>query len=188
MTTPPLPITLGFFMFLSELGLNLVKRSRAGAISKDRNSLLLALLLNGTGCGLATYFMFQPPEWTLWRGELLTLSGLCLFLSGMALRWYAIIYLGRFFTTNVAIAQDHRLIDTGPYRLVRHPSYSGSLLMVVGFGLCLGNIASLLSLMAFAGLALFRRIQVEEHALTEAFGEQYHSYMRRTKRLIPFLF
>ncbi len=60
---------------------------------------------------------------------------------------YAIIYLGRFFTTNVAIATDYRLIDSGPYHLLRHPSYTGSLLIILGFSLRTGNAVSLLVIM-----------------------------------------
>ena len=67
------------------------------------------------------------------------------FVVGIAIRWYAIVYLGRFFTVNVAIAADHRLIDSGPYRFVRHPSYIGALMAFLGLGLTLGNWVSLAS-------------------------------------------
>jgi protein-S-isoprenylcysteine O-methyltransferase len=73
-------------------------------------------------------------------------GGAALFAAGLALRWYAIVYLGRFFTVNVAISKDHRLIDTGPYRFIRHPSYTGAIMAFVGVfasGFCLHNWASL---------------------------------------------
>ena len=188
MLATPTPLALGLFFFLSELGLNLVKRSKAGAVSKDRNSLGMIWLLNSVGGGLATYFMFKPPAWGIsWAGHLY-LAGLGLFLLGLALRWYSIFYLGRFFTTNVAIAPDHRLIETGPYRFVRHPSYTGSMLMVIGFGWCLGNLAAMLTIAVCFFIAVLSRIRVEEDALTGAFGEQYIAYCKKTKRLIPFLY
>ena len=114
-----------------------------------------------------------------------TAIGAVLFAAGLAIRWYAIIYLGRFFTVNVAIASDHKLIDGGPYRFVRHPSYSGALLAFLGLGLCIGNWASI-AIVAIPILSVFLwRIHVEEAALLLGLGDQYRRYMDRTKRLIP---
>ena len=110
------------------------------------------------------------------------------FVAGLTLRWYAIVHLGRFFTVNVSIAADHRLIDTGPYRIVRHPSYTGALMAFLGLGLCMANWASLLSLLVPICLVFLRRIHVEEAVLLEALGDQYRDYMRRTKRLIPAIY
>jgi protein-S-isoprenylcysteine O-methyltransferase Ste14 len=98
---------------------------------------------------------------------------------------YAIVHLGRFFTVNVAISSIHRLIDTGPYRFVRHPSYTGALMAFLGLALCLANRASLVILLVPVFLVFLRRMHVEERALLQAFGDQYRDYMRRTKRLIP---
>jgi protein-S-isoprenylcysteine O-methyltransferase Ste14 len=98
---------------------------------------------------------------------------------------YAIVHLGRFFTVNVAISSSHRLIDTGPYRFVRHPSYTGALMAFLGLALCLANWASLVILLVPVFLVFLRRMHVEERALLQAFGDQYRDYMRRTKRLIP---
>jgi protein-S-isoprenylcysteine O-methyltransferase len=106
--------------------------------------------------------------------------------GSLSLLW--IVVLGRFFTGNVAIAPDHRLIEEGPYRFVRHPSYTGSLLAFLGLGICYCNWASLAALM-FPTLAVFlRRMQVEEAALVAAFGDRYRDYIRRTKRLIPAIY
>ena len=179
---------IGSMVGLSELCLNLVKRAKATAVTKDRHSLKLIWILNMGGCWLGMYCAVLLPSLAFpWR-EQVVLSGLCLCVLGLTLRWYAIIYLGRFFTVNVAIATDHRLIDSGPYRWIRHPSYAGGLLIVLGFGLCMGNIASLLIFMTCFLIACLRRIQVEEQALIEAFGGQYRDYMQRTKRLIPFVY
>jgi len=188
MLATPSPLALGLFFFLSELGLNLVKRSKPGAVSKDSNSLGLIWLLNLAGSGLAIFFMFRRPAWVIsWNGYLY-LAGLGLFLLGVALRWYSIFYLGRFFTTNVAIAPDQYLVNTGPYRFVRHPSYSGSMLMVIGLGWCLGNLASLLTLAVCFFIAVLSRIRVEEDTLTAAFDGQYIAYCKKTWRLIPFFY
>ncbi len=76
-------------------------------------------------------------------------------------------------------------MDRGPFRVVRHPSYTGVLLAFVGFALSLANWASLLVILLPISAAFVRRINVEEQALSSALGERYLSYMRRTKRLIP---
>ena len=115
-------------------------------------------------------------------------TGLGLFVLGTALRWYSIIYLGRFFTTNVAIASDHRVIDTGPYRFVRHPSYAGGMLALLGVCLTFQNWASALIIFIPCFAVNHWRIFIEEKALADALGEPYRSYMKRTKRLVPFVY
>jgi len=109
----------------------------------------------------------------------------CVFGVGLALRWYAVVYLGRFFTANVAIALDHRLIDSGPYRFVRHPGYAGSLLAVFGLGMSFHNWASLVIIFASICAVTLWRIHIEEQALTKALGQEYSDYSGRTRRLIP---
>ena len=103
-------------------------------------------------------------------------------------RWVAITHLGRFFTVNVAIAEDHKLITTGPYRYVRHPSYTGLSLIFLGFGLCMLNILSLAAVFLPISVAFIWRMHVEEAALREVFGESYHTYATRTRRIIPFVY
>jgi protein-S-isoprenylcysteine O-methyltransferase len=115
-------------------------------------------------------------------------AGAAVFAAGLALRWYAILYLGRFFTVNVAISRDHQLIDTGPYRFIRHPSYSGALMAFLGLGLCIGNWASLAAMLLPTLVVFSWRIRVEERALLGALGEQYFTYMQRTKRLVPAIY
>jgi protein-S-isoprenylcysteine O-methyltransferase len=109
-------------------------------------------------------------------------------LIGVVLRWCAILSLGRFFTVNVAIVSDHRLVEAGPYRWLRHPSYAGALLAFLGLGLCLDNWAALAVLMVPVSVVFWWRMRIEEAALFETFGERYRDYMRRTRRLIPFIY
>lgn len=109
-------------------------------------------------------------------------------IGGLALRWYAMLVLGRFFTFEVAVHSGQTVVDAGPYRYVRHPSYTGALLTLIGLGLALGNWASLLTILVCMAVAYYYRISVEEAALVAALGEPYKQYMRRTRRLIPFLF
>jgi protein-S-isoprenylcysteine O-methyltransferase Ste14 len=101
---------------------------------------------------------------------------------------YAIKVLGRSFTTSVAVAPEQTVIETGPYRLIRHPSYTGILTTLLGLGLSLtSNWLSLIIIMGCALIGFSYRIRVEEHILQEYLGQRYQDYMRRTKRLIPFV-
>jgi protein-S-isoprenylcysteine O-methyltransferase len=178
---------LGTIFTLSEIGLGVVKRARSGKSQlADRGSLLLLWTVIVVSVALA--FSFKLAFTTLDFGAMPAAAralGIGLFVVGLAIRWYAIIYLGRFFTVNVAIASDHRLIDAGPYRYIRHPSYAGALLAFLGLGLCIGNWASVLVLTAPMVAVFVWRMHVEEAALVQGLGDEYRVYMRRTKRLIP---
>lgn len=122
------------------------------------------------------------------RGNLIAAFGLTLLFAGIIIRWTAIYALGKYFTGTVLIKEDHRLIQSGLYKHLRHPAYAGSLLAHLGLGLAFSNWFSLgLSLIPFSIAALYR-MQVEEQALREVFGEAYISYSKGTKRLIPKLY
>lgn len=114
--------------------------------------------------------------------------GLLIMVAGQLLRWWSMATLGRFFTINVAIRSGHHLIESGPYRYVRHPSYSAILLVHIGAGLCLGNALSFVALLLPVVAAIGNRIRIEEHALCVALGPAYREYMTRTRRLIPGLY
>ncbi len=179
---------LGPLFGLSELVLALFKRSKTGAVSMDRGSLWLLwavilvsiLLANGAASHLP-----QADSRILRETRPL---GVALFFGGLALRWWAIVHLGRHFTVNVSIAADHRVVDSGPYRLIRHPSYAGALAAFIGLGICYTNYASLVVIAVPVTLAFLRRIAVEEAALTAALAGDYGAYAARTKRLIPWVY
>ena len=180
---------LGVIYVVSELGLAFNKRAAAGAARvQDRGSLSLLWMVIVASVTLAFNLAYLLPAAAMTAGPALRMLGIALFMVGLAIRWYAIVRLGRFFTVNVAIAADHRLIDTGPYRLVRHPSYTGALMAFLGLGLCLGNWASLAVIVVPILLVFLRRMHIEEAALLQAFGDQYRDYMRRTKRLVPAIY
>ena len=116
------------------------------------------------------------------------LVAIALVASALTLRIWAIRTLGRFFTSTVHIAADHRVVEDGPYRWLRHPSYTGALLVPVGIAIASQSALGLaLALLAGAPAYLYR-IGVEEKALTESLGKAYGDYRTRTRRLIPFLF
>jgi protein-S-isoprenylcysteine O-methyltransferase len=174
---------LGALFGVSELALSLFKRSKGDASSKDRSSLALIW----TVIGVAMFFAFALSQQGPWlpASAILYPIGIALTLGGIALRWFAILWLGRWFTVNVAIAADQPLVDTGPYRFVRHPSYTGALLAFLGLGLCIGHWLSLAIIMLPAVTVFGWRIHVEEAVLAEAFGPRWAAYAARTKRLLP---
>jgi protein-S-isoprenylcysteine O-methyltransferase Ste14 len=113
------------------------------------------------------------------------LIGVVMLISGIAIRWTAIHTLGKFFTPQVVIKQNHQLVRAGLYRYLRHPAYTGALLAHLGLGLSFANWVSLaLSSLPFL-IAAWYRMRVEEVALSDAFGAEYLDYRRQTKRLIP---
>lgn len=119
------------------------------------------------------------------NGSFIGLLGLALLLAGIAIRWTAIYTLGKYFTSVVTIKDDHRIIQSGLYKYLRHPAYTGALVGHLGLGLSFSNWFSLsLSFIPFLIAAVYR-MRVEERALGDSFGEEYFEYMKRTDRLIP---
>lgn len=112
-------------------------------------------------------------------------AGLATLAAGVALRTWSIRTLGRLLAFVVTIQDNHRVVTAGPYRLIRHPSYSGGLLALAGIGVALDNWASLLILLSLPLAAILIRIRVEETALGKALGTEYQAYAHRTCRLIP---
>ena len=119
----------------------------------------------------------------LWFG-----LGILILLAGSMLRRYCFRTLGRYFTGNVKVEADQPVIEDGLYRFVRHPSYTGGMLMYLGTGLALTNWLSVLILVVMGAATYAYRVRVEEQALGSSIGHPYLEYMRRTKRFIPFIF
>jgi protein-S-isoprenylcysteine O-methyltransferase len=185
---PPALELMGALFGLSELGLAAAKRSKGASVSRDRGSLWLLWGVILSSVGLANLLAYWLPQAASPLLHAMRFLGVALFAGGLLLRWYAIVYLGRFFTVDVSVAADHRVVDTGPYRWIRHPSYSGALAAFLGLGICSENYCSLFILVVPVTLAFLRRIGIEEAVLREALGTSYAAYAGRTKRLIPWIF
>jgi protein-S-isoprenylcysteine O-methyltransferase Ste14 len=113
--------------------------------------------------------------------------GLVVVWCGIALRFWSFRTLGRYFTFTVQTSSDQPVITAGPYRVLRHPSYAGVLLAVIGIGLVFANWLSLVCLTVAILGGIVYRITVEERALLEAIGEPYRQYAATHKRLVPFV-
>jgi protein-S-isoprenylcysteine O-methyltransferase Ste14 len=166
-----------------------VKRSTDSSKARDQGSLNFIVILWWIGIVVGFLFSMLLPQAAIsWKRNSLFAFGICFMLMGVALRWYSASVLGKYFTFDVAIQSGQVLVEAGPYSYIRHPSYSGALLTLLGFGLALGNWAGLAAALSCLGFAYAYRIPVEESALALALGETYKQYMKRTWRLVPFLF
>jgi protein-S-isoprenylcysteine O-methyltransferase Ste14 len=174
----------------AEMFIIFVKRSNPSeATRQDHNSglvLTLGLAISPFAAGLCANIRAtrMPPAFQLYSFW----AGIALIIIGFTIRLAAIFTLRRYFTVDVAIAKDHKVIDHGLYSIVRHPSYAGSTLSFFGLGLAFVNWLSLAILIIGPGLAIAYRIYVEEQALTDALGDDYRAYAARHKRLIPGLY
>jgi protein-S-isoprenylcysteine O-methyltransferase len=180
---------LGLIYLVSEILLTLTRRSRSKTGTKqDRSTLGIIWLVIAVSIMAGVFVAQNFRAAALPHGQMFASAGVLLFVAGLILRWWAIITLGRFFTVDVTIEKDHELVERGPFRIVRHPSYTGVLLAFVGLGLSLRNWAALLVILMPIGAAFIHRMNVEEDALSRALGPRYAEYMKRTKRLVPFIY
>lgn len=172
------------YWFISAFGVKPAAReeSRSSRLGRHTIPILIAVLLlmyrfNGLN---GTFFnqRFVPDQ--PWIAQV----GFALAVLGLLFTCWARVTLGRNWSAIVQLKQDHELIVRGPYRLVRHPIYTGLLLAVLGTALATGEWRALISL-ALITLAFWLKLRLEERWLCEQFGEQYRRYMHRVKALVP---
>lgn len=161
------------------------RRSPAEAQKRDRGSLQVLMASVAVGIFLGMLAALRAPWAALPGRGVLFGVGIALMLAGIFLRQWAIRTLGRYFTFDVAVRTLQPVVETGPYRYVRHPGYSGALLTIFGFGLTLANWLSLAAFLLGVAVGCAYRVPVEERALCEGLGQPYADYMQRTPRFFP---
>ena len=172
--------------FAMEMWIMSRDRRRFSGRTADRGSFFGFFLCYWAGLGLAFYAFKYHPEWRITALQpALSWAGIALIWAGMAFRLWAVLTLGAFFRTSVVLQDGHRLVTAGPYRWLRHPSYTGALITLAGLGLAFGNWGSLAAVILFPSLAIAFRIHVEERALTEQFGEAYRDFRKTRAAVIP---
>jgi protein-S-isoprenylcysteine O-methyltransferase Ste14 len=154
-----------------------------GRSAHDRATRVLIGLAVGAAIALAARSGSLAPS--VHMGGPHRAAGLILMWLGLAIRTWAIAALGSAFRTTVEVDPGQAVVSSGPYRWVRHPSYTGLLMILGGFGLGVGNWLALAACVVFPLAALLRRIRVEEAEMIRVLGDPYRSYQRRTKRLVP---
>jgi protein-S-isoprenylcysteine O-methyltransferase Ste14 len=156
----------------------------SGVTTSDRGSMLLLWFVIGGSISAAFWMAAAYAPAAMHAGHWLVTVSLLLLAAGLLVRITAIYTLGRSFTANVSIHATQKLHRSGLFQYVRHPSYTGMLLIFLALGLRLQNWLSLGIVLVLPFAALLYRIHVEEAALSGAFDE-YADYSRTTKRLIP---
>lgn len=174
---------------LPEIVLSVLLRSGKTALKSDKGSKLLVIGAANLAIIIAFGAAIAFPGFSIrthWRAVFAV--GIVVWWSGTLFRFYSMRILGRFFTYDVAVSPGQHVVERGPYRWIRHPSYLGSLVANIGLGMTLTNwLAMFLPVLCLA-IAYTYRIAIEERALLEGLGSPYREYMRRTWRLIPFVF
>ena len=157
-----------------------------GKTARDRGTRNLIIVGWVIACVAAIWVAGRLGPGSAWRlGRWYLPTGLVMMWVGIAIRIWAVVVLGSAFRFTVEVDVGQPIVDSGPYRLVRHPSYTGALLAAAGFGVTLGNWLSAAIMLVIPVATMLRRIAVEEATMTEVIGQPYVAYMKRTKRLVP---
>ena len=195
--TTPLPFTWPYFLvfwsiyvwvFIAEFRAFGLSPLSTPAPAEDRGSLRVVLVGFSTAILAAFLLSFVAHQATLpGNRSVWFFIGVLTLISGGLLRRHCFRVLGTFFTGAVTIQAGHRVIESGAYRWVRHPSYSAALLIVLGIALSLGNWLSVVVSFVIAFIAYSYRAHVEEEALLSSLGAPYAQFMATRKRFIPFI-
>jgi protein-S-isoprenylcysteine O-methyltransferase Ste14 len=158
---------------------------RKGHLRGDRGPRALIALTLGGSMWIGILLRRWVPVLHTPAPETFAAAGTVVIWVGLVLRCWAVLTLGGSFSTFVQVDPEQTVVTRGPYRWVRHPSYSGLLLVALGIGLGFGNWLSLVVCALIPPLGLLPRIAVEESEMTRVLGDQYRTYQRTTHRLVP---
>ena len=162
-------------------------RRRPEATRADRHSLDVVRVTLVAGWLIAAASRSLISDATI-RGGVVTFAiGLVIAWTGIVLRTWATASLGRLFTFAVMTSPDQRVVDSGPYRFLRHPGYSGLILLLVGASVMFGNWVGVAAIAVIPTIGLLLRIRVEEQALSKSLGSAYRDFADGRKRLIPYV-
>jgi len=182
-------ITTFWLCIVPEIVLSVRLRSGMDAKKSDKGSKAIVIVAANLAMAIGFSVAIAFPGLSIvshWRG--LFDAGIAVWLSGTIFRFYSMRILGKFFTYDVAVSTGQYVVERGPYRWIRHPSYLGSLVANIGIGMTMTNWLALFLPALCLGLAYVYRIAIEERALQEGLGTPYCEYMQRTWRLVPFVF
>jgi protein-S-isoprenylcysteine O-methyltransferase Ste14 len=158
---------------------------RKARLGRDRGTRGVVALSLGGAIFLGTLMRHWVPALDTPAPGAFAVAGIVVIWMGLVLRAWAILKLGRSFSTFVQVDTGQTVVTSGPYRWVRHPSYTGLLLVALGFGLGAGNWTSLAICVIVPLLGLLPRMAVEESELSRVLGEPYRRYQKTTHRLVP---
>lgn len=161
-----------------------------GKLNKGRDQGTRARVAGGVFFGLsaAVFISILPVYTSPFTFDVMQQAGGGLILVGVFIRLWSVITLGKYFRTVIMVQKGHKVITSGPYALIRHPSYTGVLISSAGFAIGVGTLIGAILATAIIFWSLIKRIDVEEKELSQKLGKEYKDYMKRTKRLLPFIY
>ncbi|MEI6101224.1 MAG: isoprenylcysteine carboxylmethyltransferase family protein [Eubacteriales bacterium] len=171
--------------------LAVLKGKRAADKSADKKDYVFMYFIQAAtaGAGIFLGYFFKMTQSGLYNpSPVFPLAGAALLFAGVAIRLTAISRLKEFFTVNIAIRENHRLITEGLYKTIRHPAYTGQLMCFAGLGLQFGDPFLFMLVFLPDLILILLRIRREEAMLAANFGQAYAEYRARTKKLIPHIF
>ena len=180
---------LYWIWFASEVFIGIATRTkRSSGNVRDRGSLLILWVVITSAMTASIWHAEVSPK-NMFGGAYWPKNiALAVLAAALAIRWTAVLTLGKSFSSNVAIQESQKVKKDGLYRFIRHPSYLGLLLVFLAVGLHSRNWLSLALALVPTTAALLYRMHIEEAALRSAFGDDYLAYARHTKRLLPGLY
>lgn len=181
-------ITVWALWFVSEVMISrLTKSGGLDKKGKDRGSFWVIWIAAAIGITSGAYCA-SYVDIPIGRILFIPYAGLVVTAAGIIIRLTAVFTLGRMFTAQVTIREDHKIKRDGLYKFMRHPSYSAAVLSFIGLGISMNNWLSLAIITLLITFAMLYRIKIEEKVLIEQFGQEYLDYMKGTYRLIPFIY
>ncbi|RMI40053.1 isoprenylcysteine carboxylmethyltransferase family protein [Actinomadura harenae] len=171
-----------------EVGLRVVEMRKAGTVRVSEHGtlgLFVVLGVGGTVVGAAVGRAVPSLDWHV--GSAVYLVAAAVMLAGLVIRFWAIVTLGKFFRSSVHVQEGHEVVSDGPYRFVRHPSYTGLMLLFIGASLTFGNALAVVIFLVCVSIATLVRIRVEERVLSAELGEAYREFARTRARLVPYV-
>lgn len=174
----------GFF----EVFMNLRQRSKSKVTnSSDKNSLWWLYGLITLGYALS-FSIGATKIGRIYDWNTFFAIGMALVVIGLMIRIHSILTLKQYFTYSVAKVENHKIIETGLFKFLRHPGYLGQLIVFIGISISISNWLSILAMMLPVVFGYAYRITVEERFMVEQFGNIYLDYQKRTKKIIPFVY
>jgi protein-S-isoprenylcysteine O-methyltransferase Ste14 len=178
-------VTLVCFFISEVIGGTIIPRIRRGGARVQRrnvgsNTMVMVswIVILGFSLSFAKMGLALLPDWLYYVG--IAVMG-----AGIAFRQWAIAVLGRYFSGVIGVQKEQKVVESGPYRLIRHPSYTGALIFLAGMGLAVESWAAVLVNIAVFGVVYGYRMIVEEKVLICELGNSYVEYMKKTKRVVP---
>jgi len=174
----------GFF----EVFMNIRQRSKSNVLtSRDKGSLWLLYSLITVGYALS-FSIGATKIGRIYYWDTFFAIGMTLIVIGLMVRIHSILTLKQFFTYSISKVENHKIIESGLYKFIRHPGYLGQLIIFIGMSISISNWLSILFMMIPVTLGFLYRIKVEEKFMVEQLGKDYLNYQERTNRIIPMLY